>query len=193
MASGAPNAMMTLTLPADAYSSPQAGIDALHAALRTLAKEMRSRHGPTSFEYFAVPEMTRRRTPHLHVLLCTPWIEQSWLSKFMLKHGAGRIVDIRAIRHARGAARYLTKYLTKSGDYVEARRSYSISALFEDPLDRIASWERKAASIWRYTIETVHDVVESWQRFGYAVEWIDGNEAHTTGPPMHNRKNPLHA
>jgi hypothetical protein len=180
MASGNPNKLLTMTLPTGTYDTPQAGIDALHAALRALAKEIRGTHGRLSFEYFAVPEMTKIRTPHLHVLLISPYIDQRWLSKFFEEQGIGSVCDIREIKRLPGAVKYVAKYASKSKDFIDARRSFTASSLYEEPTDRVARWDKQERSTWRYTLDRLPTLADEARLYGATVEWLSDDEFVTS-------------
>jgi len=65
-------------------------------------------------EYCAAIELTKRGTPHLHVLTRGDYIPQTWLSTAWKDLTGSYIVHIRKIDQVAGAVLEVTKYLTKS-------------------------------------------------------------------------------
>lgn len=176
IASGAPDRMVTLTLPAGSYKTQQAGVDALHEAWKLFVKKQRRERGRLACEYALVVELTKKRTPHLHIAVAGPWITQRELSAFMEAHGCGSVVDVREITSPRGAAKYLSKYFTKSKHFIDQRRNISFSMYFDTEL-KVERAERKAAAgWWHFTFDPLTTLADRWRSLGHAVEWISDDE-----------------
>lgn len=75
---------------------------------KTLAKEVQS------VPYFAFLEKTKRGEPHLHILLRLPFVPQDWISEQMADLARSPVVWIEAIKGAKHAVAYVTKYVTKA-------------------------------------------------------------------------------
>lgn len=192
IASGAPDRMVTLTLPTGSYATPQAAVDALHKAWMLFVKRQRTEFGRLACEYALVVELTEARTPHLHIAVAGKWIDQHALSAFMHAHGCGSIVDVRAIKNARGAARYLSKYFTKSKDFIDQRRNVSFSAYFDTAFKIERVEHKQAAGWWHYTFEPLCTLADSFQSLGHVVEWVSDDEIRVTNStaPPHRRPRP---
>jgi hypothetical protein len=175
-AAGDPSRTLTITLPVGLYKTQSEGCDAIRKALRELAHYWRKRHGPGSMEYAAFIELTEKGTPHAHVLLACKYIDQAFLSRFFEEHGCGRIAHIRKVGDRRHAARYAAKYVSKSEQHVDGRRSVSFSALY-DVERKLKRWERKEKSLWRYSqYRFLSEIADRWEALGHAVEWVSSNE-----------------
>jgi hypothetical protein len=93
--------------------------------LRTIFRQ----HYPAA-EFFRVAELQGRGAIHYHVLVRgVPLLTREMLSAWAVRAGFGYVCDVRALRHAGGAAAYLTKYLTKDvEEWPPGRRVWSCSA-----------------------------------------------------------------
>lgn len=112
-AEGKPNRFITLTVRArDDGGQTQRARD-LVRAWRTVCKLIRRRDGKRSLEFLAVFERTHRGEPHLHILVRSGYIDQRWLSAVMGRLIGAPIVDVRAVKGSRQAARYVAKYAAK--------------------------------------------------------------------------------
>lgn len=109
---GKANRFMTLTLRADETKLPIEMARDLKRAFARLVPRIRKAWG--EFEYLLIFELTKKRTPHVHILVRSGFIPQVWLSdQWKSLTGAFR-VDIRKIRAEADVARYMTKYVGKS-------------------------------------------------------------------------------
>jgi len=107
-----PKRFLTLTCDPSRFGNPPAAYDAMKAALPKLVALLRKSIGP--FEYCAVWELHQSGWPHLHLAQRGVYIPQKFLRLAWTNLGIGSVVDIRAIHTIRGAARYVSKYITKT-------------------------------------------------------------------------------
>jgi len=113
-ADSAPTLFLTLTCAPAKHADRESAFRAMGAALPRLFKRIRRAFPRERIEYLAVWEVTKAGWPHLHVVARGPYIPQRWLSHHWQQLTGAPIVDIRAVRGSRDAARYVAKYLTKA-------------------------------------------------------------------------------
>jgi hypothetical protein len=118
---------ITLTIRPDPARTPEAQLDRLTAAWRTIFKRLKREHHGKALGYVRIVELTRRGTPHLHIAYIGPYVPQRRLSAWMNELVGSPIVDIRRIKTEAGLARYLAKYLTKAHETLASRRKWSAS------------------------------------------------------------------
>ena len=115
---GRPQRMITLTLRADDHADPLDMARRLRTAWTRLVARIRRLGLP--FEYFAALELTKKRTPHLHILQRGAFIDQKWLSAAWSNLTGSYVVHIRKIDHVPNAVQETVKYLAKTADQIEA-------------------------------------------------------------------------
>ncbi len=108
---GNPERDITLTMRASVPGSPRDQARAMKRAWSSLATKCRRVFG--EFEYAVVFELTKKGTPHMHILQRGTYIPVAWLKREWTKHGLGHIVHIQKIRHQGHAAVHAVKYLGK--------------------------------------------------------------------------------
>lgn len=154
MREGKPARLLTLTLPALIEVNGRMVKPTGPAAYRYMAaafnRFMTTARRRWQFVYFRVVEEQGRGAPHYHlVVVGWSFMAQAELSQLADRAGLGRIVDVRLVRSAAGAARYVTKYVTKDAGAVvpDRMRFYARSRQFgfESRADYIA--DRAAASV----------------------------------------------
>lgn len=96
----------------------------LSRAWRVIVKRLHRLYPSTPIEYLAVVEGTKRGEPHLHILYRGPWVDQRRLSTWMLELTGAPIVDVRAVRGRREAARYVAKYIAKRPEQFGTAKRY---------------------------------------------------------------------
>ena len=109
--SGDPTREMTLTIPAKETYTPQQTAIFMKHQFRKLVARIRFVYG--TFEYALVWELTKKQTPHMHILFRGSYIPQRWLSATWKRLGVGYIVDIRNLKSVPARAFHATKYLGK--------------------------------------------------------------------------------
>lgn len=123
-------------------------------AFTKLVQRIRRKYG--IFEYMLVWELTKKGTPHIHLLQRGTWIPKQVLSDMWCSLTGSFIVDIKRIQRSRDVARYITKYMGKSiADCAETLNGFrilqkskgyvieplpEIEPVPEDDLDNIHSW-----------------------------------------------------
>ncbi len=138
-AEGHPSRLITLTVRARPDDRQADRARALAAAWRALRARYLRRHGKGSLEFLAVFERTRRGEPHLHILCRSGYIPQAWLSLQMAREIGAPIVDIRAVRGSRHAARYVAKYVAKGLGFFSGCKRYWRSLGYLQPGDSPSS------------------------------------------------------
>jgi hypothetical protein len=152
---GQPTRLLTLTVNPREGVSAAHRYQALHAAWRTLAKRMAKYLRVRRIEYMAFVERTDAGEPHLHILLRCGYVPQAWISAAMSALIAAPIVDIRAIKGAKHAATYVTKYVAKGPEvFGRSRRFWATRRWCLQPLDRydgkpvLRSWDELLRQNW---------------------------------------------
>ena len=119
--------LMTLTLDPKKFGDEMPKPKVIWGVWRKFRVSLRRRF-EKSLSYVAVLELQKSGMPHLHVLV-SEFIAQEWISKAWDAVGGGPIADIRAVRSAKEAGRYVVKYLAKGFTSARLRgvRRYSSS------------------------------------------------------------------
>jgi len=127
IAAGAPDMLLTLTCKLHPDEDPPQAAKRMIAAWKLLRQRWQRVQQMPKLPFFLIIEKTKSGLPHFHIALRAKFISQSWLSKNWLELTGAKIVDVRRIRAAHGAVRYLTKYLTKSPERFGRLQRYSSS------------------------------------------------------------------
>ena len=109
--SAKPNRFITLTTAHHGELSPREVWDTARRQVSELAKRLRRLHG--EFEYARVLEEHKSGYPHFHLLVRSPYIAQTELSRHWFELTDAFIVDIRKVNPTDRVASYIAKYLTK--------------------------------------------------------------------------------
>lgn len=107
-----PNRFVTLTTARPKDQTPREVWNTSRRQVSELAKRLRKIYG--SFEYCRVLEEHKSGFPHFHLVVRSPFIEQTELSRHWCELTDAFIVDIRKIDPKRKVARYIAKYLSKT-------------------------------------------------------------------------------
>lgn len=166
---GTPNAMLTLTIRAGRYATPEAAAVALAHAWRRLRRAAIKKYGLTKLPFMAIFEKHQSGQPHLHILLRARWLDQRWLSKWMADEEDSPVVDIRRIKHRRHAAAYVTKYVSKAPERFEGTKRYwrSVDYLVEPAMpdgSTKVQWDEVyvLARNWFFVRDDVHRAGYRW-------------------------------
>lgn len=111
---GKPTTFITLTSNPHWGPNPVYRARRLIEAWRLIVKQLRRIKRYKNLQYLIVMEATAKGEPHLHILARALYIDQRWLSNRMKELARAPIVDIRRIRGAKEAARYVAKYVGKA-------------------------------------------------------------------------------
>lgn len=182
MVEGKPARLLTLTLPARIEVNGRMVVPTGPAAYRYMAaafnRFMTGARRRWRFTYFRVVEEQGRGAPHYHlVVIGWSFMAQGELSRLAVSAGLGPVVDVRLVRSARGAARYVTKYVTKDAGAVvpDRMRFFTRSQSFgaEARADYIA--DKAARSVgWSHAYlregESAGHVMAELQALGYEVD-----------------------
>lgn len=121
---GTPTRFITLTASPATGISPADRARKLARAWRLVVARAKRQFKLPEFNYLAVFEATKRGEPHLHILCRVAFIPQRWLSAQMNTIMASPIVDIRIIKSAKQAARYIAKYVGKEPHHFSTCKRY---------------------------------------------------------------------
>jgi len=162
---GNPNKFLTITVNPEVGASSLDRREMLADAWKRLSARIKRYMGWKKLDYYVVVEATDAGEPHFHIALRCGYIDQRWLSEQMREMIGAPIVDIRRIKHIRGAARYLAKYLAKEpGEWEHKRRCWPSHGWAVKParkpsfIDPIAGyWSRVKCSLEDYARYLVRD------------------------------------
>lgn len=136
-----PERFITLTCKRQMLETPLMCYDRHRGQIRKLFDKVRRKFGPCEYAVFC--ELHHSGFPHWHILQRGAFIPQRWLSAEWEKMTGSRIVDIRRCGDSREAARYVTKYVTKSihCHRLDPRfRIVTFSKHFRPPKERNPTW-----------------------------------------------------
>lgn len=165
---GQPTRFLTLTINPQVGASPDERLRILSHAWRTIVKRVRRLFPRAEVEYFAVCEETKHGEPHLHVLLRSPYISQSFLSDAMAELAQSPIVDIRRIRGIAQAVRYVAKYIQKRPAQFGTSKRYWQSQGYEIETEETEKWAPANRKQWRVWRNGVDALFEHWRKNGYS-------------------------
>jgi len=172
---GYPTTLITLTVKRGAYDTPDEAARALVRAWRNVRQRARREGLARSIPFVAIFEATKAGWPHIHILARCPYIDQRWISERMDEYAGSPIVDIRRVKTARGAARYVAKYVSKGpGRFDGCKRywrsqDYELEAKPDSPVaDRGAWWEMRR--------ESIEEIAANLQKCG----WVLSSESAET-------------
>lgn len=178
---GQPSTFLTLTVNPAIGESADSRAQSLSDAFKVLVKRARRKFTKAPLEYLAVFEETKRGEPHLHILMRAPFIPQAWLSEQMSELISAPVVDIRHVGHARNAARYITKYVTKGPKpFASLKRYWSSKGYDLTAADR----PKRAADFdsgWRVEKQPLWLLMEELLRHAAAVVWDGEHSAVALG------------
>lgn len=130
-----PTRLITLTLRPDPALTDVQLLDVANHAWSVLWRRYRRQFGSRAIGYAKVVELTKRGTPHLHIIATMPYVHKSRLSQAWRELTGSYIVDIRKVNSPRGLSKYLTSYLTKAMEVPEGRRKWSAAANYVPPAE----------------------------------------------------------
>jgi len=174
---GHPERFLTLTLRENENLSPKFQAQVLKKAFAKLVKEIRIKWG--IFEYFMVFELTKKGTPHVHILQRGDYIEKKWLSDMWKKLTGAFVVDIKWIKDPKDVARYISKYMGKAlGQASEALSGLRIihrskGYVIDDPIKKQISNQglRDDVFTWYWVSMKPQEVTE-WCHTFYETELV---------------------
>lgn len=108
---GSPERFITLTVKHVEGQSSREVCEQMKKAFRKLVQKIRKELG--KFEYFLVWELTKKGTPHIHLLQRGCYVPKSWLSKAWCELTGSYIVSLRFIKSASQVYQYISKYMGK--------------------------------------------------------------------------------
>lgn len=113
--------------------------------------------------YMAFAEETEQKEPHLHILLRTDYIPQSWISQQMKELQNSPIVWIEKIKGPRAAISYVTKYVTEAPAQFGTSKRYWVSRdyqLTKQSQDEVPMFDRKGTRLRQISFsEFVREIV----------------------------------
>lgn len=170
--SGKPQRFVTVTINPRVGVSPADRAARLANAWRNFVKRAVRMLGGKKIEYLAVFEATKRGEPHLHLLVRGPWIAQKYISDQMRDLINSPIVDIRKVKHRKGAAAYVSKYIGKDPHrFATCKRYWHTKGWVVERKDEAddAAWPGPG---WIVSDDPVWRVVETWKAQFKWPEWF---------------------
>jgi len=167
-ASGKPTRFLTLTINPNRPGTPDEHALELANAWRNAVKRLRRLYGLEKVEYLAVFEQHKSGEPHLHVLLRSCYIPQQLISNIMAELIDSPIVDIRKVRDANGAVRYVAKYVTKANVRFGTSKRYWFSRNFEPPPDTDRPTASPDEPRWTVSQQHLYSILQDWTQDGFA-------------------------
>jgi hypothetical protein len=134
----------------------------------------------------AVFEETKKGEPHLHILARAPFIPQRWLSDQMSELMKAPIVDIRRVKAAAEAARYVAKYVGKGPKPFAKLKRYWSSPGYDLQKDAKPKKDAATDSGWRCLKEPLIVIADIWRSHCREVVWI--NETEIFSPTGSHRR-----
>jgi len=165
--SGTPTRFITLTVNPDVGDDPEHRLKLLANAWRLVIKRLRRLHPDKEIEYLALVEATKAGEPHLHILFRGPYISQQLLSTFMAELIQSPIVDIRRIKNAKEAIRYVAKYVTKKPAQFGTAKRYWFSQHYQPPYEPDEATEPSPGVRWYIDRRPLHEIFTEWLQMGF--------------------------
>jgi hypothetical protein len=138
-----------------------------------------------SFAWFF--EATKQGWPHLHVAQRGCYIDHDWLSLEWSKLTGASIVWIEAVRGARNAAKYLSKYIGSDMHKFGTCKRYGFSRGWEIVQPEARDQGAWAGLKWQYDKRPVSEIGAWWRRAGFQVEYTDHGRTVFYGTPPPRR------
>lgn len=157
---GEPQRDITLTMRANIPGTARMKAAMMKKAASRVFTKARKTFGV--FEYAAVMELTKKGTPHMHILQRGTYIPVAWLKREWKKHGLGHVVHIQKIRSARHAAGHAVKYLGKAFGQtacaIAPLHLVQFSNNYELDRDEDTRPQDKPRFLWTHTMEHVDSI-----------------------------------
>lgn len=169
-----PTRLITLTLRADETVPASVQLARANKAWSVLWRRYRRKFGPRAVGYAKIVELTKRGTPHLHIVANVPYIHHTALSAAWKELTGAHVVDIRAVERRKGIAGYLTNYLTKALEVPDGMRKWSSSKGFVPPEAPRELEDGELPPAVTYTPVSADSVAASYVLAGYTMHdgWL---------------------
>lgn len=177
-----PRALLTLTVNANDYQTPEAAALALKNGLRALRLRL-SRHPRFErFEFLAVFERHKSGYPHLHLLIKGGFLPWRWLRSQWEDLTGAYMVDIQKIKARKQAAAYVAKYIGKDLAAFPGCKRWWRSHHYSDDADPIERKPERYGAPERYLADRTK---LRWAMTieGFEVERIGKDGIRWRGPP----------
>ncbi len=184
-ADGHPNRLMTLTVHAGGPAGVEHRARELVRAFQGVRRLYLRLHGKGSFEFLAVFERTRRGEAHLHILCRSGYVDQRWLSAQMARRIGAPIVDVRAVRGQRHAARYVAKYVAKGlGVFAGCKRYWRSLRYLQPDADAPPCALEDVPPPWRVVHQRWEELALKLAPANWSILWGRGEAVvHFPRPP----------
>jgi hypothetical protein len=173
--SGEPTRFITLTVNPQIGESPDHRLSLLARAWRLAIKRIRRANPNAEVEYLALVEATEKGEPHLHILFRGPYIAQRVLSGYMAEIINSPIVDIRRIKNAKEAIRYVAKYVTKKPAQFGTSKRYWFSQHYQPKYEPEEASEDYVPGRWYIDRRPLHEIFTEWLYLGYTARQGSNN------------------
>lgn len=183
---GAPERFITLTVRCRPGYDPREYCAWMKKRYAKFVQDIRKQG--YKFEYMLVWELTKKDTPHIHLLQRGDYIPKKVLNETWCKHTGSFITKIKQIRSPNHVYAYISKYMGKAlGEASEKLNGLRIiqkskGYIVLDPKDQRESKEREHDVIdcWIYCSATPRECVEvAEQYFAWAID-PDSDSGHLT-------------
>lgn len=161
------NRFLTLTHKPHPGETPDQGLQRMRHNWTRLSKRLQRRNRNNRIKYIAVVEWTKKGWPHLHILADMPFLPQRHLSAMWRDLHGSPIVDIRRVKSDDGAARYLSKYLTKGTRMKSKKRRWTASQGYLPPISKWENPNYDEQPKWGYGRNPLQDVLRDAVAHGY--------------------------
>lgn len=168
---GHPNKFLTLTV------NPHLGVDqaqraqALVWAWRVLVKRLARKQKVKKIEHMWVMEATKKGEAHLHILLRSDWIDQSYISEAMRELIKAPIVWIRRIADQGKMASYVAKYCSKDLAKFTGCKRYGYTRGWAVDAEYLEQKEARKDAGWRKAAYGIEEVERECLMAGAVVTW----------------------
>ena len=184
--SGTPTRFITLTVKPEHDETAKQAHDRCRTQISRLFAKIRQKWGP--LEAAVLLEVHKSGYPHWHIVGRIPYVPQSWLSSEWCRLTGSWIVDIRKIRDAREACRYVTKYVIKNAQHVASLKLGRVVSFTRGYLIKEQTNPQPPHIIW--TRQKTHplNTLEDWPtvrkiQYEEGVWWLGNNEGIVSIPP----------
>lgn len=174
-AAGEPLRFLTLTVNPARGGTAENRLRELANAWRVCVKRLRRKYPGQPVEYLAIVELTKRGEPHLHILLRSPYIPQSFISNVMDELIEAPIVDIRKLKNMQEAIRYVAKYVTKAPARLGTCKRYWSSQGYDLSPPLAESTDPAVGPGWTVVEKPLSHVLYDWAMDGWTARHHRGD------------------
>lgn len=177
--SGNPNRLLTLTSRRRKDQTPEDAAKALVRSWRLIRRIIKRQNPRERVEFLAIFEATKLGWPHIHILVRSEWLDHHFIRAQMARLTDSPVIDIRAIKNAKGAAHYVAKYTSKGAAKFGTLKRYWTSKSYE-----LSKWVKpKSPHGWDRQDFPLAQWSNMWSKFGYSITWQSAYKVLAEKPP----------